>query len=198
LSDGLREGDRELARRMSAGDERAFAEFFDAYFGGIYRFALARLDRDQDAAQEVAQATLARAAFKIAGYRGEAALFTWLCTVCRREAGAYLRRNRRAGRPVELREEALEIRAALESLASEPPAGSAAALRRADVVRAVQVTLDALPRRYGDALEWKYVLGLSVEEIADRLGLGPKAAESLLSRARQAFRDGFAAQGVEP
>jgi RNA polymerase sigma-70 factor (ECF subfamily) len=192
------DADRELARRMSGGDERSFAEFFEAYFGGVYRFALARLERDADAAQEVAQATLARAAFKIATYRGEASLFTWLCSFCRHEVSAHLRRNRRAGRPIELREEALEIRAALESLASEPPAGSAAALRRSDVVRAVQVTLDALPRRYGDALEWKYVLGLSVDEIADRLGLGPKAAQSLLARARQAFREGIAAQGLEP
>jgi RNA polymerase sigma-70 factor (ECF subfamily) len=190
--------DLELARRMSAGDERAFDEFFDAYFGGIYRFALSRLGRDEAAAQDVAQAALARAALKIGGFRGEAALFTWLCTFCRHEMSAYLRRNRHALRHVELREEALEVRAALESLASEPPAGSAAALRRADVVRAVQVTLDGLPRRYGDALEWKYVLGLTVEEIAGRLGLGPKAVASLLTRARQAFRDGFVAQGVEP
>ncbi len=190
--------DLDLARRMSAGDERAFAEYFDAYFGGVYRFALARLDRDEQAALEVAQATLARAAFKIASFRGEAALFTWLCTFCRHEVGAYLRRHRREGRLVELREDAMEVRAALESLAGEPPAGSAAALRRADVVRAVQVTLDALPRHYGDALEWKYVLGLTVEEIAERLGLGAKATESLLTRARQAFRDGFVGQGLEP
>jgi RNA polymerase sigma-70 factor (ECF subfamily) len=182
---------------MAGGDERAFDEFFEAYFGAVYRFARARLQGDEDAALEVAQATLARAAFKIASFRGEAALYTWLCTFCRHEVGAFLQRNRRAVQ-VELREETLEVRAALESLAADPPAGSAAALRRADVVRAVQVTLDALPRRYGDALEWKYVLGLSVEEIAERLGLGHKAAESLLSRARQAFRDGFAAQGVEP
>jgi RNA polymerase sigma-70 factor (ECF subfamily) len=190
--------DLELARRMSAGDERAFDEFFRAYFGGIYRFALPRLGRDEDAAQEVAQAALARAALKIGGYRGEAALFTWLCAFCRREVSAYWRRNRHAARRLELREETLEVRAALESLSSEPPAGSAAALRRADVVRAVQVTLDALPRRYGDALEWKYVLGLTVEEIAVRLGVGAKAAESLLTRARHAFRDGFVAHGVEP
>jgi RNA polymerase sigma-70 factor (ECF subfamily) len=190
--------DLELARRMSAGDARACDEFFEAYFGGLYRFALARVDYDEDAAQEVAQAALARGAFKIASYRGEAALFTWLCTICRRELAEHWRRSRRAGQAVELREEAMEIRAALESLASEPPAGSAAALQRADVVRAVQVTLDALPRRYGDALEWKYVLGLSVEEIAERLGLGPKAAESLLHRAREAFREGFSAHGIEP
>lgn len=190
--------DLELARRMSGGDARAFDEFFDAYFGGLYRFALKRLGYDEDLAQEVAQAALARGAFKIASYRGEAALFTWLCSICRRELAACLRRSRRAGQAVELREEAIEIRAALESLAGAPSPGSPAAERRADVVRAVQVTLDALPRRYGDALEWKYVLGLSVEEIGFRLGLGPKAAESLLSRARQAFREGFATQGLEP
>jgi hypothetical protein len=33
---------------------------------------------------------------------------------------------------------------------------------------------------------------LSVNEIAGRLGVGYKAAESLLTRARAAFRDGFA------
>jgi RNA polymerase sigma-70 factor, ECF subfamily len=187
-----------LARRMAAGDERAHAEFFDAYFAGLYRFALGRLERDEDAAQQVAQAALTRAALKIKSFRGEAALFTWLCTFCRHELSAWRRRHKGLGRPVELREEAHEVRTALEALASQPAAGSRAASRREDVVRAVQSTLDALPRHYGDALEWKYVLGLTVQEIAERLGLGPKAAESLLSRARQAFRDRFAALGLEP
>jgi RNA polymerase sigma-70 factor (ECF subfamily) len=190
--------DLELARRMSARDERAFAQFFDAYFAPVYRFALSRLGRDEDAAQEVAQATLVRAALKIGSFRGEARLFTWLCTFCRHEVSAYLRRHERIARHVELHEESLEVKAALEALSNEPPPGSAAAARREDVVQAVHQTLDALPRHYGDALEWKYVLGLTVGEIADRLGLGPKAAESLLTRARQAFRDRFVTHGVEP
>ena len=41
------------------------------------------------------------------------------------------------------------------------------------------------------ALEMKYIHGNSVAEIADELGLGTKAAESVLSRARVAFREGF-------
>ena len=60
---------------------------------------------------------------------------------------------------------------------------------RGEVVRLIQATLDALPNRYGDVLEWKYVDGLSVKQIAQRLGVGPKAAESLLTRARGAFRE---------
>ena len=55
--------------------------------------------------------------------------------------------------------------------------------------------MDPLPPRYGDALEWKYIHGLTVKEIAALLEVGPKAAESLLTRARQAFRDGFGSLG---
>jgi len=55
----------------------------------------------------------------------------------------------------------------------------------------VAATLDHLPATYGDVLEWKYLHGLSVGEIASRLGIGYKAAESRLSRARAAFREGF-------
>ena len=51
--------------------------------------------------------------------------------------------------------------------------------------------LDRLPARYGEALELKYIEGRSVEEIGDRLGIGQTAAQSLLARARIAFRDGW-------
>ena len=50
-------------------------------------------------------------------------------------------------------------------------------------------TASRMARHYGDILEWKYVDGLSVADIAARLGVGPKAAESLLTRARNAFRE---------
>ena len=53
----------------------------------------------------------------------------------------------------------------------------------------VQRVLDHLPSHYADALEWKYIDEVSVQEIAQRLGVGAKAAESLLTRARRAFRD---------
>ena len=60
----------------------------------------------------------------------------------------------------------------------------------------MQLVLDHLPGHYGDVLEWKYVQGLSVNEIAERLNTRRKAAESLLTRAREAFREGFASLGV--
>ena len=177
---------------MLSGEERAFGEFFAANFPGLYRFALTRLGNDADAAEETVQAALAKALSKLATFRGEAQLFTWLCTFCRHEIAAHYERTRRRPPTVELVEDSPAIRAALESLAMSENAGPESSLRREEVARMVHLVLDRLPSRYGDALEWKYVDGLSVAEIAGRLGLTPKAAESMLTRARGAFRDAFA------
>jgi RNA polymerase sigma-70 factor, ECF subfamily len=187
----LYQNDKAIVRRMLAGDEAAFEEFFEAYFSGLYRFALTRLDRRADAAEDVVQATLCKAIAKLATYRGEAALFTWLCTFCRHEISAY--HTQRGVQETQLIEDAPEIRAALESIGAATADAPDQRLLRRELARLVQITLDSLPPRYGDALEWKYIQGLTVSDIAARLGVGPKAAESLLTRARQAFRDGFAA-----
>jgi RNA polymerase sigma-70 factor (ECF subfamily) len=175
---------------MLAGEERAFNEFFDRHFRSLYRFALSRLNHDEDAAEEIAQATICKAITKLATYRGEAALFTWLCTFCRHEISANYSRTGTVARQVDLIEDVPEVRAALESLGTELD-DPGAALNQKELGRLVQVTLDQLPGRYGNALEWKYLEELSVKEIAARLDLSPKAAESLLTRAREAFRDGF-------
>ena len=183
--------DLELARRMLQGDEASFNEFFDGYFPVLYRFAMARMNRDADGAEEVVQTVLGKAISKLGTYRGEASLLTWLCTFCRHEISAHFERAGREGRTAHLSEEIPEVAAALESLSSLAGDGPEEALRRQEIMRLVHVTLDRLPVRYADALEWKYIEGLSVVEIAERLGSTAKAAESMLTRARAAFRDGF-------
>jgi RNA polymerase sigma-70 factor (ECF subfamily) len=181
------DSDIERVRRMLAGDEAAFEQFFADAYPALYRFALARLACDRDAAAEVAQATICKAIGKLHTFRGEAALLTWLCAFCRHELYDWSRRNRRV--QVELLEDDPEIRAALESLRVAENIESA--LDRATLASLVQRVLDHLPVHYASALEWKYIDDVSVQEIGARLGLGAKAAESLLTRARAAFREGF-------
>ena len=183
--------ERELVQRMLSGDERAFTEFFDGYFPGLFRFALARVGRNEDAAEEVVQATLCAAIAKLQTFRGEAALFTWLCTFCRHEVSAFYRRTGRNHAAVALVEDDPEVAAALESLAAASDSGPEAAMRRDETARLVYLLLDRLPPRYAAALEWKYIDGLSVTEIAARFDLTAKATESMLTRAREAFREGF-------
>jgi RNA polymerase sigma-70 factor (ECF subfamily) len=174
---------------MLRGDEAAFSEFFEANFGALFRFALPRVNGDTHVAEEVVQAALCRAVRKLATFRGEAALLTWLCTFCRHEISAHFEKEGKRPPMMELVDDVPEVRAALDSLSAA--AQPEAALRRSETARLVQLVLDRLPGRYGDALEWKYIDGLSVAEIAERLGIGAKAAESMLTRARDAFRDAF-------
>ncbi|HKZ75015.1 MAG TPA: RNA polymerase sigma factor [Steroidobacteraceae bacterium] len=183
--------DLELAKRLAAGDEQGFVRFFDEYYPRIYRFALTRLGSDADAADEMAQRTLCRACRKLHLYRGEASLFTWLCQICRHEIHDHAEaRDRDARRFVSIDDDPA-MRAALESLPADPSVDPAAAASRADAAQLVRVVLDHLPSSYGDALEWKYVEGLEVKEIAIRLAVTALAAESLLARARRAFRDAW-------
>lgn len=184
--------DRQLLRRVLHGDRAAFDLFVDEYYPRLYRFALRRLGGESEAAREVVQSTFTSLMPKLATYRGEAALFTWVCAFCRYEIAAYQRRCHRHSPEVELRDDSPDVRAALESLGALDDSADEA-LERAEVAQLVRTTLDYLPIRYSQALEWKYINGLPVREIASRLGVSYKAAESVLTRARQAFRDGFVA-----
>jgi RNA polymerase sigma-70 factor (ECF subfamily) len=182
--------DRDLARRLLAGDESAFEEFFAAYFPRLYRFARIRVGGDDDAAEDVAQTTLIKAVAKLHTYRGESPLFNWLCAFCRREIAARFERLGRAPQ-VSLADDAAAAKAVADAVAALSRDDPEQEYQRREVSRLVRTTLRDLPARYGDALVWKYIEGTSVEEIARRLGLGYKAAESHLTRARQAFRAAF-------
>jgi len=187
MEDALQD-ERRLVRRMLDGDERAFSEFFDEYFARLYRFALPRLNGDVEAAQDVVQASLCKAMQKLATFRGEAALFTWICQICRRQIADHVRETRRHARVV-LIEDSPEVQAALDSIHAPEDERPESLYGQGQVSGLIRSVLDRLPSRYGDALEWKYVEGLSVEEIGTRLGIGTIAAQSLLARARLAFRD---------
>jgi RNA polymerase sigma-70 factor (ECF subfamily) len=185
--------DRALVAAMLAGDEQAFTRFFETYFPRVYRFALPRLNRNSDAAKDVVQATLIKAIRAIGDWRGEATLFTWLCQIARRQIADHVRSQRRHSSKVVLIDDSDEVRAALESIEAPQADDPLHGADRAELGRLVHAVLDRLPQRYGEALEWKYVEGRSVEEIGERLGIGQTAAQSLLARARIAFREGVEA-----
>jgi RNA polymerase sigma-70 factor (ECF subfamily) len=180
--------DRALVRRVLSGDDDAFAQFFELMFPRVYRFALARVGEREDAAEDIAQATLCQVVRSLATWRGEASLFTWICTICRHEIDTW-RRKHPLDAAVELVEDAPEIRAALESLHTHERLGAHTTIERRELAVLVQRVLDHLPVHYSNALEWKYLDDISVRDIAARLNLSEKAAESLLTRARAAFRD---------
>lgn len=191
--------DKRLVKQLLAGDERAFDQFFEENFARLFRFALTRLSDDPDAAREVAQITLTRAIRKLHTYKAEAALYTWLCAICRNETSDWLARQGRYREHIVLTEDLPEVQAVVDSLHAPDQLSPEKHYRRVELLRLIQVALDHLPPNYGDVLEWKYIEGHSVKEISERMNIGTEATQSLLARAKRAFAEVYSSltEGLE-
>lgn len=181
---------------MLAGDQRAFDLFFSTYAQRLAAFAARRSNLDTAGIEDVVQNSLVKAVRNLATFRGEAGLFTWLCGICRRELADVHRKTLR--QPLH---ESFEVVAAstdtLTELPCAPELEPCAELEKADHCGAIVTTLSILPERYARALEWKYSDGFSVQEVAQMLGLTTTAAQSLLSRAREAFKERWLAEHAQ-
>jgi RNA polymerase sigma-70 factor (ECF subfamily) len=185
--------DKRLVKQLLAGDQRAFDHFFEDNFARLYRFAIARLSDDPEGAREVVQIALTRAVQKMHTYRAEAALFTWLCAICRNEISDWLSKQGRYRDHIVLVEDFPEIQAAVDSFQAPIEDSPERHYQRVEALRLIQVALDRLPAKYGNVLEWKYIEGHSVKEISTRLEIGTEATQSLLARAKRAFADVYSA-----
>lgn len=183
----MHEGDLQLVARMLAGEQRAFDAFFASYAGRLHAFVARRAGLDAASVEDVVQNSLIKAMRGLSSYRGDAALFTWLSEIARNELADV--RRRAARRPAHhsldappfLLDEGLQLQSPTEF---EPPGQIERTARSVAVLRA----LNDLPQRFALALEWKYGDELPVEEIGRMLGITTIAAQSLLARAREAFR----------
>lgn len=188
--------DRELVRQLLRGHRRAFDHFFNDYFPRLYRFVLPRIEGDPAAAEDLCQHVLARAVRALASYRGEAALFTWICQIARNELSRYWERRKHEESAVLHIEDDADVRAMLESVAAPESEQPESQRLRSEVARIIHVALDHLPQHYASALELKYIDGLSVQEVAEHLAQTVTATQSVLARARSALRDMLEAAGV--
>ena len=186
--------DRKLAKRMLRGDDRAITEFCNQYIPKVYRFACSRLPNNHDV-DDVVQVVVANAARRIETYRGEATLLTWLCQICRREISKHLAARARHQNVVSLTEDD-DAASTVENLPANAMDQPDSVTGRAETISEVQEVLDQLPDRYAQALELKYIDGLSSKEIAAHFDIADVAAQSLLARARRAFRECYEASSL--
>jgi RNA polymerase sigma-70 factor, ECF subfamily len=168
-----------LRGAVLAGDERAWQTWYGETFDDVCRYVRWRCGGRHDWADEIVQETWLTAVRRIRRFDPRQGSFlAWL-----RGIAANLLRN--------------ELRRRRKWLQTQPSADGR--MREDDCAESEQgererqervaTALDALPEREEAVLRAKYLEGLSVAEIAAAGGETPKAIESLLSRARQAFRE---------
>jgi RNA polymerase sigma-70 factor (ECF subfamily) len=153
---------------MLKGDERAFTAFFDSYFPRVYRFALPRLGGDGNAATEVVQATLVKAMRKLADFRSDASLFTWVCSICRHEVVDWLRAQRRHADKIVLMEDSPELRAAVEAIAAPEMEEPGSRYSRENAASGAFSTRSSAAARWR---RWRIIRSLSVDESVSENGI---------------------------
>ncbi len=164
--------ERGLRAAVLAGDESAWRALYERHFDGLYRFVFAQVGRDVHHTEEVVQEAWMIAVRRIRAFDPTRGGFgDWLRGIARQ---VILGQQRKWARRQRLAQDAV----GQEDTEASPSEG---------VVRADQV-LASLPERYETVLRAKYAEQYTVAEIARRWGRSPKAIESLLTRARTAFR----------
>jgi RNA polymerase sigma-70 factor, ECF subfamily len=163
-----------LRNAVLAGDERAWRTWYDETFAGLYAYVSWRCAGLRDRADEVVQETWLIAVRRIRRFNPASGNFrAWLHGI----AANVLRNQFRKGRKP------------MRSLNGEPIAPDRTAQR--EQAERIALALAALPDRYEAALRAKYLDQLSVAQIAGDWNETPKAIESLLTRARLAFREAY-------
>ncbi|WP_312589790.1 RNA polymerase sigma factor RpoE [Comamonas terrigena] len=180
--------DLQLVERTVAGDQRAYELLVLKYQRRIERL-IARMVRDTDLVQDIAQETFLRAYRALHQFRGEAQFYTWLYRIAVNTAKKALLDMKR--NPV-VTESALQTsddedetsRPGNEPINEETPETVLAAQ---EIAAAVNAAMDALPEDLRQAVTLREIEGLSYEEIATVMGCPIGTVRSRIFRAREAI-----------
>ena len=161
----------ERVAKVASGDRESFVQLVAQHHGSIETY-LRRMMGSTAPAEDITQEVFLRLWLRAADFDPrKARLTTWLHRMAHNLAIDHLRKTQRES-PLSDTEDRRE--------ASE--------LDNDEDGHEVRVALLALPERQRSALALTYYQDLSNREVADILGLGTRAVESLLVRARAALK----------
>jgi RNA polymerase sigma-70 factor (ECF subfamily) len=182
------DSDFQLVERTLAGDDRAFELLVLKYQRRIQRL-IARMVRDTDLVEDIAQESFIRAYRALHQFRGDAQFYTWLYRIAVNTAKKTL---------LDLKNDPLVTEAAWrpegdddetfrpgnEPIAEETPETLLAAR---EIAVAVQNALEALPEDLRQAVTLREIEGLSYEDIAAVMACPIGTVRSRIFRAREAI-----------
>jgi RNA polymerase sigma-70 factor (ECF subfamily) len=178
--------DLELVRRVTRGDEKALKSLYEIYADLLFVYIKHLLNETPRAVvEDIWQETLISAIKGMPSFRGNSRLFTWICGIAKRKVFDYCRRKK-----ISITAHSHEYINNFENLINTNILPEDYVEQQA-TRRCVIETLGILPAKYQIILIQRYIDGSKVEDIAKSIGKTYKATESLLTRARLAFKSAF-------
>ncbi len=174
--------DAEIIRKILSRDRHALAQFYRTWSPRLGKYIATKVGSPNDA-EEILQDTLFAFLEAARDFAGNASVKTFLYSICRHKIIDFYRRKK-------IKHTVFSRLPELEALVS-PVLNPEAELDAVLVKEKIRNVLGALLPRYREVLILKYLDDLSVEEIARRLTITFKSAESQLFRARKAFVELF-------
>ena len=168
-----------LIQRVLDGDAAAERALYDAHVDRVYRLCYRMANGDADLAQDFTQESFVKAFDRLADFRGEAALSTWLHAIA---VSVSLNGMRKVKRTRE-RETELEVVGDIGTMPRQAEPDLKSRLRGA---------IDALPERYKVVFVMYDMEGYTHEEIGQVLDMPAGTSKARLSRARAKLRDALA------
>ncbi len=160
--------------------EDAFRAFYDRTLPRIFGYLFHRCGGDRSVAEELTQQTFIEAVRQRNVFGGRADPLTWLIAIARHKLADHYRRLDH--------EERRRRRLVIKEIAAH---GDGGAWQRVDEQEAIVRALATLPALQRAVLVLHYADRLSVREISGELGKSESSIESLMTRARDAFRRSY-------
>jgi len=177
--------ERELVKKILKGNKKAIREFYEAYEKRLLNFILRKVDNKKDA-EEILQDTFISALDSLPLFKGQSSLLTWLCAISRHEIADFYRRKK-------LKTIIFSRLPFLKKIVDRA-LGPELALQEKEAKEKIYKTFKNLSEGYSQILRLKYIEGLTMAQIAFKLGKTVKAVESKLSRARLSFQNEYKKQ----
>lgn len=166
--------------RAALADDDAFASWYRRTVPRVFAYLMSRCGGDRDLAEELTQLTFIAAVEQRWGFDGRSEGVTWLCGIARHKLADHFRALERAER----RQMRIQVR---QIELEQAPDGEPEMEERTLIAEAFR----SLPPSQRAMLAFVAQDGLSVAEAGRLLGRSPRAATSLLHRARESFRRAY-------
>ena len=183
------DADAQLVARAKAGDSRAFEMLVIKYQRRIERL-IARMVRDVDLVQDIAQESFIRAYRALPQFRGDSAFYTWLYRIAVNTAKKALVDMKRdplvteSARAASNDDDDETSRGERELTDGETPE---ALLATKEIAQAVNAAIEALSEDLRQAITLREIEGLSYEEIAELMNCPIGTVRSRIFRARESI-----------